>query len=57
MRGIETLYDAVAKFMNVQPVPDNQWTERMKLMKEGAEKMGRGSRFKKLELAVSFDPD
>jgi cholesterol oxidase len=50
-------YDAVAKFMNVQQVPDNQWTERMKLMKEAAEKIGKGDRFKKLELAVSFDPD
>jgi cholesterol oxidase len=50
-------YDAVAKFMNVQQVPDNQWTERMKLMKEAAEKIGNGDRFKKLELAVTFDPD
>jgi len=29
-------YDTVAKFMNVQCVPDNQWTERMRLMKQGA---------------------
>ena len=49
-------YDTVAKFMNVKPVPDNQWTERMRLMKEGAEKIGHGDRFKKLELAVTFDP-
>ena len=50
-------YDAVAKFMNVQQVPDNQWSERMRLMKEGADKIGKGDRFKKLELAVSFDPE
>ena len=50
-------YDRVAQFMNVQQVPDNQWTERMRLMKEGAENIGDGNRFKKLELAVSFDPD
>lgn len=50
-------YDTVAKFMNVQSVPDNQWTARMKLMKEGAEKIGQADRFKKLELAVSFDKD
>lgn len=49
-------YDAVAKFMNVQKVPDNQWTERMKLMKEAATKIGKADRFKPLELAVSFDP-
>src|SRR5206468_7682133 len=24
-------YDAVARFMNVQRIPNNQWTERMKL--------------------------
>jgi cholesterol oxidase len=54
---LKPYYDAVAKFMNIQQVPDNQWTERMKLMKEGAEKIGKGDRFKKLELAVSFDPD
>jgi cholesterol oxidase len=50
-------YDAVARFMNVQSVPDNQWTERMKLMKEAAQNIGKGDRFRKLELAVSFDPD
>lgn len=54
---LKPYYDTVAKFMNVQQVPDNQWTERMKLMKEGAEKISKGDRFKKLELAVSFDPD
>ena len=49
-------YDAVAKFMNVQEVPPNQWTKRMNVMKEGAEKIGAGDRFKQLELAVTFDP-
>ena len=50
-------YDTVAQFMNVQQVPDTQWTGRMQLMKEGAEKIGCGERFKKLELAVSFNAD
>jgi len=50
-------YDAVAKFMNVQTVPDNQWTRRMGLMKEGAEKISSAERFKKLELAISFDKE
>jgi cholesterol oxidase len=49
-------YDTVAKFMSVQPVPANQWTNRMKLMQEAAQKTGAGARFKQLELAVSFDP-
>ncbi|MGW1682774.1 GMC oxidoreductase [Saccharopolyspora sp. NPDC002376] len=50
-------YDTVAKFMNVQTVPDNQWTNRMQLVKEGADKISHGDRFKKLELAVSFDQE
>jgi len=50
-------YDTVARFMNVQKVPANQWTERMRLMQRGAEAIGEGSRFKQLELAVSFDPE
>jgi cholesterol oxidase len=54
---LKPYYDVVARFMNVQEVPDNQWTERMKLMKEGADKIGKPDRFKKLELAVSFDPN
>ena len=33
---LKPYYDTVAKFMNVQPVPGNQWTNRMKLMKEAA---------------------
>lgn len=50
-------YDGVKEFMNVQEVPDNQWTARMRLMKDAADKAGFGNRFKKLELAVSFDKD
>jgi cholesterol oxidase len=53
---LKPYYDAVKKFMNVQEVPDNQWTGKMKLMKEAAGKIGYPDRFKKLELAVSFDP-
>lgn len=53
---LKPYYDTVAKFMNVQQVPANQWTNRMNLMKEAADKTGAGSRFKQLELAVTFDP-
>ena len=54
---LKPFYDKVAKFMNVQQVPLNQWTNRMKLMQEGAQKTGAGARFKQLELAVSFDAE
>lgn len=49
-------YATVGRVMNVQCLPDGQWTERMKLMKEGADAIGAGDRWRKLELAVSFSP-
>lgn len=52
---LKPYYDAVKRVMNVREVPDGQWTLRMNLMKEGAEKAGFGSKFRKLELAVTFD--
>jgi cholesterol oxidase len=50
-------YDTVASFMNVQCIPDKQWTERMRMMKQGATNIGKGDRFKKLPIAVTFDPE
>jgi cholesterol oxidase len=50
-------YDTVADFMDVGPVPDSQWTGRMKLMHDAAVASGHGDRFQKLDLAVSFDPN
>ena len=50
-------YDAVAKFMNVQKVPEKQWPERTRLMLDGANAINKGQRFKLLDLAVSFDPN
>ncbi len=56
-RELKPHFDEVARFMNVQEVPDNQWTERMKIIKESADNTGAGARFRKLPLAVSFDKD
>jgi cholesterol oxidase len=50
-------YDTVAKVMNVQKVPPGQWTDRMKLVKDAADRAGFGDRFRALELAVTFDSD
>jgi cholesterol oxidase len=50
-------YETVGRVMNVQPVPDSQWSKKMQLVRDAAEAIGAGSRFQKLELAVSFDPD
>ena len=50
-------YDTVGRVMNVQPVPDNQWSKKMQLVREAADGIGAGARFQKLELAVTFDPE
>ncbi|HVR39353.1 MAG TPA: GMC family oxidoreductase [Thermoanaerobaculia bacterium] len=54
---LKPYYDRVAKFMQVQRVPENQVPARFKLMKEAAEKTGNGARFLPLELCVMFDPE
>lgn len=50
-------WKTVGEVMEVKQVPDGQWPARMKLMKEGAEAIGAGARFRKLDLAVRFDPE
>jgi cholesterol oxidase len=52
---LKPYYDRVKTFMNVKKVPSGQWTPRMFLMKEAAERLGFGDRFEQLELAVTFD--
>lgn len=49
-------YDETGRMLGVQELPDNQLTERFKLMREGADGLGYGNRFRKLPLAVTFDP-
>jgi len=49
-------YHTVGKVLNVQTVPDGQWPLRTQLMKDAAQKIGAGDRFRKLEVAVSFNP-
>jgi cholesterol oxidase len=48
-------YERVGKTMNVKAVPEQQWPARTRLLKEAAEKLGYGDRFRRLELAVTFD--
>ncbi len=49
-------YDTVAAMMNVKPVPPTQWPERTRLVRDAAQGLGYGDRFRPLDLAVSFDP-
>lgn len=50
-------YATVGKMLNVQKIPDNQLTERYRVMRDGAEALGMGDRFHGVELAVNFDPE
>ena len=54
---LQPYYDRVGQMLGLAPLPDNQLTARYKLMQEGAEKLGWGSRFHKVPLAITFDPD
>jgi cholesterol oxidase len=50
-------YDTVARMLRLQTLPDGQLTQRFKLAREAAEKLGDADRFAKAPLAVSFSPD
>ena len=48
-------YERVADMLGSGPLPDGQLTRRFKLMQEAASKTGAADRFRKLDLAVTFD--
>jgi len=50
-------YDRVKDMLGSGPLPDGQLTQRFKLMQEAAGKIGEADRFRKLDLAVTFDND
>ena len=52
---LQDYYEAVRVTMNVGPVPTNQWPERTKLLHDAANAAGYGNRFRRLDLAVTFD--
>src|SRR6266545_1374378 len=54
---LKPFYQAVGTMLNVKPVPIPQWPERTKMIKEGAQALGHPDRFRRLDLAVSFDED
>jgi cholesterol oxidase len=49
-------YDRVARMLDVQVVPDNQFSKRTRLVREAARACGWGDYYRKLPLAVSFSP-
>ncbi len=52
---LKPYYQKVGRMLQITPIPQNQWSERTKLMKEAAQRTGYGDRFQLLDLAVSFD--
>lgn len=48
-------YDEVGRMLDVQELPDTQLTERFKLMRDAANAIGHGDRFRKVPIAVTFD--
>jgi cholesterol oxidase len=55
--GLADHYATVGKMLNVSPVPETQWPERTKLVRDAANAAGFGDKFQPLELAVTFDKD
>lgn len=50
-------YETVGRVLNVQEVPEEQVPPRFNAMKNGAEAIGAGQLFRKIPLAVTFDPE
>ncbi|MGJ8623892.1 MAG: GMC oxidoreductase [Yoonia sp.] len=55
--ALAPFYGRVADMLKPEVIPDNQLTPRYHLMREAAEKTGTADRFRKVDLAVSFDPE
>ena len=51
---LKPFYDRVGRMLRVSTIPQNQVTRRYKMMKEAAEAIGEGHRFKAVPQAVNF---
>jgi cholesterol oxidase len=49
-------YAAAGRMLGAQELPDGQLTARYRLMRDGAVAIGAADRFRKLPLAITFDP-
>ena len=52
---LKPYYELVAGMLDSRPLPDGQLTQRFKLMNDAANAIAEGGRFRKLDLAVTFD--
>jgi cholesterol oxidase len=54
---LKPYYDKVTTMLELDRVPPGQWSERVKLMSEGAKNNDREKRFQPVDVAVRFDRD
>ncbi len=54
---LQDQYAKVKHMLELQPVPEKQWPERTKLLREAADRAGFLDKFRPLDLAVRFDDD
>ena len=52
---LKPYYETVASMLTPAQLPDGQLTKRFELMREAAQNVGAENRFRKLDLAVTFD--
>lgn len=54
---LKPYYDRVGRMLNVQTLPERQATRRYNLVRDAAEAIGKGARFRAVPLAVTFSDD
>jgi cholesterol oxidase len=54
---LQPYYQKVAEVLDLQYLPPDQWNPRVRLIKEGAEKIGAGDRFETVPQAIAFRKD
>lgn len=54
--ALRPYYQRVERMLMPAHLPENQWTRRTRLMKEAAERLGEGHRFRTVPQAITFDP-
>lgn len=57
LKVLKPYYDKVTRMLELDKVPPQQWSERVKLMSEGARNNGWEKRFQPVDVAVRFDRD
>lgn len=57
VRELRPYYDKVTAMLTPHRLPANQLSRRFQIMKQGADKLGYGDRFRSLDIAITFDPE